>query len=158
MDRGFGIPWGDQKPMISGPEIRNKICEVFFRWILGPQEILQKSFSDGQGQQFQKFLNLFLIEMWPLLKSFKNDVPMVGVIQFTSFSSFFWGDVDPLENLQKRFSDGQGNKTNLRSFFKFFFMKMTPREIMKTRPFGQSLNPGALGTPPGCNSAKFCSG
>ena len=46
---------------------------------------------------------------------------------------------------------------NLRSFSSFFFL-MTPPKIMKKQLFGHSLKPRALGTPPGCKSAKFCSG
>ena len=50
------------------------------------------------------------------------------------------------------------HKRNLRSVSSCFLLKMTPWEIMKTRLFGQSLNPGALGTVPGFKSAKFYSG
>ena len=40
----------------------------------------------------------------------------------------------------------------------FCVLKNDPRKIMIKQLFGHSLKPRALGTAPGCKSAKFCSG
>ena len=67
-----------------------KFLKLVFRGKLGPQEILQKSCSDGQGHKFQKFLKCFcVVGSWALLKSFKTSCPMVRVINFRSYSSCF---------------------------------------------------------------------
>ena len=63
MDQGFGTPGGDQKSMISGPK-NKEISETFLKFVFG-----------GKGA---------------LLKSSRNHVPMVRVINFRSFSILFF--------------------------------------------------------------------
>ena len=50
------------------------------------------------------------------------------------------------------------HKQKSQKCFKFLFLKNDPRKIMKTRLFGHSLKPRALGTAPVEKSAKFYSG
>ena len=129
MDQGFGTPGGTNKSMISGPKNKemSEVSQVFFGGNLA------------------------------LLKSFKNHFPMVRVINFRSFSSFFCEFWALLESFKNDFPMVRA-KIKSQKFLKFFFLKLTPRKIMKTRLFGHSLNPGALGTLLGFKSAKFCSG
>ena len=94
------------KSMISGPKVRKeyeKFLKFFFRWKLDPQESLQKSFSDGQGHQFQKFLKFFF-EIWALLKSFKNDCPMVREKISEVSQVFFFEKWPPGKSWKNNFS------------------------------------------------------
>ena len=78
---GSGVrdPRGYQKSMISSPKNRKKIWEVS---------------------------QVFFGEMWALLKSSKNDFPMVRVKNLRSFSSFFCLKNDPPGKSWKTYFSG----------------------------------------------------
>ena len=93
---------------------------------LAPQEIMQKWFSDGQGNNKSE-------------KSLK----------------FFWRETGPSGNHAKMIFRWSG-QTQISEVCKVFFCwKITPRQIMKNQLFGHPLNPRALGTAPVEKSAKF---
>ena len=71
---------------VSGPNNIWEVSQVFFGGKLGSQEILQKSFSDGQGHTFQKFLKFFFWDLDPL-RIIKNKSAGKGP-QFQKFLKF----------------------------------------------------------------------
>ena len=79
MDQGFGTPWVQQS-MISGPEFSKKniweVSQVFFGEKIALMKSSKISFSDGRRRNSQTILECF-VEIWALLKSFKNPFPMV---------------------------------------------------------------------------------
>ena len=74
----------------------------FFRGLLAPLKIMQKSFSDGQGGTcFEKCKLFFFVQMWHLLKSCKNNFPMVrDFFVLRSVNYFFRGFVTPSKNMK----------------------------------------------------------
>ena len=98
---GLGVrdPQGDQHSMNSGPKFRKNNSEKFLIFCFGGNLPLRKSsknhFPMVRVEQIRS-VSSFFFEIWALLKSFKNDVPMVGgKIKSQMFFKFFFSKMNP---------------------------------------------------------------
>ena len=107
MDWGFGTPGRPHINDFRSEKSKNiwEVSQVFFGGNFTLLKSSQNIFPMVRVIHFRSFSSFFC-EIWALLKSFKNDFPMVRVKNLRSFSSFFFLKNDPPGKSWKTYFSG----------------------------------------------------